>query len=885
LIDGPPGFDPGLLPVRSRWHPALPAGVALAVGVVVSLLVFQTLRNAEHRHLVVQFNQLAAERTGAVRRNFGDVVDAVLALRTFLGVSGETDRAAFAVYAAPLLSERPGIRALEWVPRVSRHRRGILERRARGDGLGGFTFTERDASGKLVPRRPRDDYYPVFYSVPARGNEVAMGFDLASDAVRRNALERARDTGRPAATPPIPLLQDDGALGCLVVTPVYDRPLSVASVAGRREALRGFVVGVLTSGEMLETALGAFSPEGVEIRISDVTAPGAAIFLGAWKPGIGSVRHESQPPDPEPARGFVRQSRFELADRAWKVTTVATPGFFDEAGSPIAWVVLAGLLGFSALLSFYLYRTSERAERLRESEARYRILVEHAPEAIVILDVDSGRFVDANENALHLLGITRLDMGRYGPADLSPEFQPGGRPSAEVAAQRIGEALAGGAPAFEWIHRSLDGREIPCEVRLVRLPAGKRNLVRGSMTDISERRRAQEEREALERRLAEARKLESLGLLTGGIAHDFNNLLTPILGRADLALEEMAEGTPGRSHLQDIRISAARAGELIGQLLAFTGQARVTLTSVRLNEVVREMSRLCSVSMPLTDLQVDLDPADPRVRGDGGQMRQLVLNLITNAGDAVGEGGGTVCIATERVEAGPELLASCLVAAEPAPEPGSYVRLSVSDTGPGIDPAILGRIFDPFFSTKTQGRGLGLATLQGIVKSHRGGVVVRSEPGRGTTFEVLFPADPAGTSPVPPGARTEARAPRREGKGTVLVADDEVRVRSLVAAVLSREGYRTFEARNGSEVLAMLLDGVRSADLALLDLNMPGLSGVEMLTRLRRAHPDLPVVVMTGFGEKAALAACADLGLRGFLAKPFDPGQLLETVQQAFLPI
>ena len=276
---------------------------------------------------------------------------------------------------------------------------------------------------------------------------------------------------------------------------------------------------------------------------------------------------------------------------------------------------------------------------LRESEERFRTLVENAPEAIVVLDTDRGHFVQVNENALKLFRCRRQDLvGRLGPWQLSPVTQPDGRSSKEAATEYVGRAMRGETPAFEWTHRALDGTEVPCEVRLVRLSTSRPNLIRGSMTDISERKRMERERQEFEAQVQQTQRLESLGVLAGGIAHDFNNLLVGVLGNATLALEELDAGHPARERLKQVDLAASRASELTQQLLMYAGKSRVEQELTDLNQLLPEVEKLLGAAVSKkTRLVYDLVPGPLFVLGDRSQMQQVAMNLITNASEAMDE--------------------------------------------------------------------------------------------------------------------------------------------------------------------------------------------------------------------------------------------------------
>ncbi len=526
---------------------------------------------------------------------------------------------------------------------------------------------------------------------------------------------------------------------------------------------------------------------------------------------------------------------------------------------------------------------------LRESEERFRTLVENAPEAIVVLDTDHECFIQANENALKLFKCRREDLeGRLGPGELSPALQPDGRSSRAASEEYVELARQGEAPAFEWTHIDLDGNEIPCEVRLVRLSTANPNLIRGSMTDISERKRLERERQELETQVRRTQRLESLGVLAGGIAHDFNNLLVGVLGNATLALEEVADADPVRERLKQVDLAASRASELTNQLLMYAGKSRLKQELTDLNQLLPEVEKLLEAAISKnTKLRYELAPEPLFVLGDRAQMQRVAINLITNASEAMGERGGTVTVRTAVEEVAGR--ASSEVGAGPIPQVGTYHMLEVADQGPGIDEESRGRIFEPFFTTKFTGRGLGLATVSGIVRSHQGILRVDSCPGHGASFKVLFPAaeEPAEASEPSPAEPVEW-----QGHGTVLVADDEEVVRLVLADHLQYLGFDVVFAHDGRDAVASYRKHLPELVAVMLDQTMPVMDGVEAAGEIRRLGGEVPIIMLSGYAKEDISFAplrsdmpsaplggdISKSGIAGFIQKPFTLDDLRSTL-------
>ena len=377
--------------------------------------------------------------------------------------------------------------------------------------------------------------------------------------------------------------------------------------------------------------------------------------------------------------------------------------------------------------------------------------------------------------------------------------------------------------------------------------------------EMLERERTERERRVLDERIQQAQRLESLGVLAGGVAHDFNNLLVGVLGEASLALADLPSGSPGRKHVERIERAALRASELTSQMLAYSGRGRFIVLPVQLEELVEEVRELLGSVIPRTiTVTLDFPRHLPMVAGDPSQLRQVVMNLLTNAADAIGQRDGRI-----RISAGTRTLIKGEAATTHQPgvlglAPGEYAWLEVRDDGAGMDAETVGRIFDPFFTTKPAGRGLGLAAVQGIVRSHGGRILVASQPGGGTTFTLLFPC----VRNVPPPSRrvahaTEAvgddAAPARMGTAGlastldvttgkpvaphVLVVDDERLVRDVARVALRRSGHVVTEVPTGEEALATFNERPGMFDLVVLDLTLPGIQGRAVLQAMREERP------------------------------------------------
>ncbi len=508
----------------------------------------------------------------------------------------------------------------------------------------------------------------------------------------------------------------------------------------------------------------------------------------------------------------------------------------------------------------------KRAEAaLRESEERFRALIEHAPEAITMLDVDTGLYLDANPRAEALHGLPRDALiGKIGPADLSPEFQPDGRPSSEAAPVYLSRALAGEFPRFEWMHLAPNGQETLCEVSLARLPDPHRNLVRASISDITERKAAEEQ-------LRQAQKMEAVGQLTAGVAHDFNNMLAVIWGNAEMLEDELGEDNP----LQAAVVRATKRGaELTQRLLAFSRKQVLNPEIVNANNLIADTTSLLRRTL---EEHIDIETVTAaglwNCEVDPAQLENALVNLALNARDAMPDGGKlTIETANARLD-------DDYAAAQAEVTPGQYVMLAVTDTGSGIPPEVREHVFEPFFTTKEAGKGtgLGLAMVYGFVKQSGGHVTIYSEPGEGTTVKLYLPRSTETEAVERKPVTDEVAVARGE---TVLVVEDDPDLRTLAVTLLSGLGYQVMEAATGPAALEQL-ETTTEVDLLLTDVVLPGgMNGRVLATEVARRAPEIKVLYMSGYTENAIQhhgRLDADAAL---LQKPFRRADLARALRK-----
>ncbi|MFH0991875.1 MAG: PAS domain-containing protein [bacterium] len=499
---------------------------------------------------------------------------------------------------------------------------------------------------------------------------------------------------------------------------------------------------------------------------------------------------------------------------------------------------------------------------LKESEELFRKVIESTGEGVALLSKD-GRFILVNLATEELFGLSRSQLLSRSLFDcISPNCS-------EHLKSELFKRKGKQASTFELeIHRS-DGskRMVLVTATSVLQTDGSYAGSLGIFRDMTEHKRTEEA-------LRETQKMKSLGILAGGIAHDFNNLLQAVLGHASLALQRLDRHHAAYANIQKLETAAMRASELTQQLLAYSGRGKFQTTPIFLNTFIRDNLHFFEVSIPKyiqlhTALAADL----PHIEADSGQIQQIVMNLIINATEAIGDRAGNIHIATSSLYI-PADDRACWVRAGEELDAGTYVLLDVHDDGSGMAEETQQRIFDPFFSTKFTGRGLGLAAVLGIIRGHKGGIQVQSNVGVGTTFRIALPA-------VQSFALNERKsmAEEKEITGAILVIDDEEYVRDLVADILDTFHIAVVTAENGEGGLSIYSDHRDKISAVLLDLSMPGIGGEETFKRLKALNPNVKVILSSGYSEVEAVERFAGQGLAGFLQKPYKPELLISVLK------
>ncbi|MCP4692853.1 MAG: response regulator [Desulfobacterales bacterium] len=514
----------------------------------------------------------------------------------------------------------------------------------------------------------------------------------------------------------------------------------------------------------------------------------------------------------------------------------------------------------------YLTGKEEVERRLLERESCFTALLDQSDADIVLYAADTGEIVEFNDRAHESLGYTREAFGALRVRDIEG---PGSDAKVE---ERFRGLLDTGEGSYDTTHLHKNGERFDFHV------SNRVVLIHGKLHILSMRRQigretlASVEKEELEERLRQARKMEAIGALAGGVAHDFNNILGIILGNVELAMLDIPTWSPVHFNFDEIRTACQRARDVVKQLLSFSRKTRHARKPVKINTVIKESLKLLRASIPtIIDIHANIPKECGAILADPTQIHQVLINLCTNAAHAMYESGGVLEVRLQEVE----------VREDVSPryhdlKPDRYIKLTVSDTGCGIDPEIKDRIFDPYFTTKEmdKGTGIGLSVVHGIIEDHDGVISVESAPGKGAAFHIFFPV-------IDEWAEPELDIPVELLKGDerILLVDDEEAIVNLGQHMLERLGYHVDALTDPVEALELFRENSKNWDLIISDMTMPGMTGDKLLEEVLKIRPGMPIILCTGFSERISREEALEKGIRGYMEKPFNLTMFSKTVR------
>ena len=518
-------------------------------------------------------------------------------------------------------------------------------------------------------------------------------------------------------------------------------------------------------------------------------------------------------------------------------------------------------------------KRKQAMESLRESEINYHEIFNATSEAIMVHDIETGKIIDLNETALRMFGFSskeELLAGNIG------EQSANIRPYTEHEAQElINKSIKEGPQVFEWLSKMKNGETFWTEVSLRKSEIGGKGRIVAVVRNITGRKRAEAEKEALESQNRQLQKAEGLGRMAGAIAHHFNNQLGAVIGNLDLAMDNLSRGADILDTLAEALKAAYKAAEVSGLMLTYLGQTPDKQVILDLSETCRQSLFLLQAAAPKDMLlKTDFPSSGPFIRANAGQIQQVLTNLVTNAWESAGENKGVIALSVKTVSPA-DISASNRFPVNWQPQEIVYACLEVADDGPGIPERDIEKLFDPFFTTKFTGQGLGLSVALGIVRAHMGGITVESESGRGSAFRVFLPV----SSEKIPLQKDKTVPPQKfKGGGTVLLIEDDELVRNMANFMLTCLGFTVLEAKDGVDAVETFQRHQDEIRCVLSDLTMPRMDGWETLAALRKLSPDIPVILSSGYDKAHVLAGEHSECPNAFLGKPYQLKGLRDTI-------
>ena len=870
-------------------------GIVFIIGLILSIFAFLQVMSIENSKLQRLFqtsshNHLSTLQTDILRHQ--DLVNSIARL---FSSSSNITRKEFRVFAQDALSRQSSIQALSWVPLIKQHQVNEYTLQAQQAGFDNFGISQMNSRNDVISATTKNEYMPVYYIEPYKGNEKAMGFDLSSNPARLSAISKARDTGSTIITERIKLVQEKKDLyGYLLIKAIYLKGKSLDTLEQRRENFIGLATGVFRFEELLTSSMLKISPVNMDILMLDTSASTDKQFLhfqssGTLKEPVSSETLPSLMLNDD----LHWKATINVLGREWSILYIATDSLLETRDTWHAWLTLLSGLIITSLISLYIFSNNNHVTGMAISNSRLKQeIAEHksqrnftdtvlnaASDVIVVLDLN-GNIVRFNRTAEEITGFSSADLlGKPIWDWLIPEDQIEGVKNVfnnlrsgkiEIARQYENEWLTrdNGKRLFQW-HNSLLYNE-----------NGEVSHIVAMGFDITEKKKIELEHERLQIELQQAQKMESLGQLTGGIAHDFNNLLGIINGYASLIHERclQANDEKGINFSSQINDAGERAAKLVSQMLTFSRNDNQEDLPVQFTVLLKENIEMLRASLPSSiDIKTEIEPELPYVTMNSINFHQILMNLSINARDAM-QGIGLITIKlslTRNLDTQSQTSG--------APIKGDWVELSVSDTGSGIDTAIMEHVFEPFFTTKDVGKGtgMGLSVIYGIMHSHDGHIIVESKVGKGTTFRMLFPPLEFNRKINTHAKPGHIELPKNNNE-KILVVDDEASLANLMAELLTKYGYDACAITDSEKALELFRRDPDYFSMLITDFTMPKLTGEKLIEMVRDIRPNLPVILCSGHSDNFDIEIAAKKNITYF-EKPVNSRNILFKISELLL--
>ena len=876
---------PARLPQKHTFKRYLPIVCTFIIGVAASFYMSLMVHDFRHTKLRTEFESRAKGYSNAVQNTLNEYIGIPEFIKDFYDHSQNVTRKEFFSFTTRTLSRYPGVQALGWDPLVKDQDRPVYESEARAEGFKDFMFTERSNSGKLVQAGKRAEYVVVYFIEPLEKNRPALGFDIASNPVRREAIESAFDTGKPVATARITLVQETGhQFGTLILNPIYQNNAPINTIEDRRKNRKGLVVAVLRIGDTVEEALKGFTDKDIILYLYDVTSQNGNQFLYTRPLPNPEV---SEPPANAAAleNGLHLTTDFDFAGRQWKFILVPSGLYLESHNHWAKWLVLSGGLFLTALLLIYLLNrlryTDEIEKRIhhetiakellakevidrksaQETSAHFGNILEQSLNEIYVFNAQTLKLILVNRGGRHNLGYSMKEFTQSTFLDINPEYTSESF-AAIVRPLRTGEQ---DVVLFNTVHKRKDATRYDVEVHLQMMEFQSDSVFVAIVIDITEKLKT-------EKNLHQSQKMESIGTLSGGIAYDFNNILASIIGYTELVLADVEKGSLIEENLQEVLKGGERARDLVKQILTFARQGEKGLSPIRVSLIAKEALKLIRSTIP-TFIQIEQNiVSESSIMGDTTEIHQIFMNLYTNAAQAMEDEGGVLKVSLTDVR-----LDASFSGIQNTLKPGNYLELIVSDTGTGISPDVIQSIFEPYYTTKEfgKGTGMGLAMVHGIVKSHGGEIAVESEVGKGTVFRIYLPVTKKDAESIE--FKTDDLP---TGTEQILFVDDELSIENMARQMLERLGYTVTIRTSSIEALALFRNKPDRFDLVITDMAMPLMTGDKFTVELMKIRSDIPVILCTGYSKKISEEQAFEIGIKAYSMKPLGMRDLANTVRK-----
>jgi PAS domain S-box-containing protein len=853
------------------------AAVAL-VGIIASLALFVVFRSSEKARFAHHFETLVDSRVTALDHTVQRYTEFLQGYRLLFTLRHELGYTEFSEATQSAQKQYPALSTVEWAPLVAPGEFNQVKEKARAQGLPPLILKSWVSPGNLIEvDSPATEVQPVLYISPRENPDTAYGFDILS-GINRPEIEHSRATQQPRMSRIAPRLGSAPVLGFALYMPVF------ANQVGE-ENYRGALIGIFELEEFLTETAADNGGGDIDILLEDVTPRGAEGTLALLKADGTFISAAQMTSDVLPS-SLQRTVNYSPWQRTWRLTLSPTQAWIAQNTSHASWFVLLfslsltmGICGILAQKDRNLSETEGQVKQSKfeseSSQLELQAVIDHSPNPIFLKGLD-GRYIAANN------GVTKINRSahtRYVGLTDDELFTP---ERAQQYRETDAKIISTNTPhSYEAIREvGSESRRLLISKYPIKGPTGDLIAIGGISVDITERTKREAQERATERQLMESHRLQCLNSMAGGFAHDFNNLLAIVLANTGVLSEHMRDSASAtdRKFLQDIDDAVERASVLSRRMLAFTGLLNLRPKAIDASEFISENMGILRLSISRHQQpRLELGDGLPPLYSDETLLLEVLNCLITNATEAIAEQGNTIVIKTRLTEVTAEMLAQAVP--KPQLEPGKYIEITVTDNGVGVDSTEIGRIFDPFYSTKIKGRGLGLSATMGIIKRSKGALIVESQLGIGSSFRTLWPVAPVESYPPSiPSSSIQPEEPIEELHA--LVVDDEKNVRFILAKVIGNMGVTVTVAFDGLNGLELMKAAARPFDFVVTDLTMPNLDGDEMLEEMRVTRPHLPAIIVSGYALTDTKKRFKDHPHTLFLAKPFRVEKLRESIDQ-----